>query len=172
MHDDGPMRELSQNDLDWFAARLSIAVHDTNREFRMSAYELKEALRGTPGAENLTISTAPNGNQIVSVAGKTVEVGPMATNEEITAALANPFATIGTTDMSITGFQPGSIKAAIDAAQLAARERQAQSMAKLAAAGAKAASVADAIDQVSARMEREADDALQELAAFTNGGPA
>src|ERR1700738_1087143 len=29
------MRSLSENDLQWFAARLSIAVYDTNREHRL-----------------------------------------------------------------------------------------------------------------------------------------
>lgn len=138
----------------------------------MSAYELREALRGTPGAETITIRTAENGNQIVTMAGKTFEFWPMATNDEISAALANPFIRTGDTNMSITGFQPGAVRAAIEAAQQGARDRQAQAMAKLAAAGVKAAGVADAIDQVSAQMEQEADDALAELAQFTNGGPA
>lgn len=70
--------------------------------------------------------------------------------------------------MSITGLQAGAVKAAIQAA----KDRQAQSLTKLAGAASKVVSVSDAMDQVSTTMEKEADDALQELAQFTNGGPA
>lgn len=169
--------------LDLIALRLAIAAYRDRREMAayklqrrnhpdMSAYELREAMRPFPGSESLTIRTAENGNQIVTMAGKDYEFWPMATNEEIMATLANPFIRTGETNMSITGFQPGAVKAAIEAAQQGARDRQAQAMAKLVAAGAKAAGVADAIDQVSAQIEKEADDALAELAQFTNGGPA
>lgn len=137
----------------------------------MSAHELKEDLRGMPGIEDLTISLAPNGNQLVTVAGKTVEVGPMASNDEIAAALQNPFIKTENARMSITGFQPGAIKAAIDAAKQSSQDQLNQAMAKLAAAQTKAQSVPDAINQVALKMEKEADDALQELAQFTNGGP-
>ena len=74
--------------------------------------------------------------------------------------------------MSITGFQPGAIRAAIDAAKQKSQGDLAAAMAKLAEAQTKAATVPDAINQVAAMMAKEADDALQELATFTNGGPA
>jgi len=57
----------------------------------MSALELREALKDVPGSESLTISYAPSGNQIIHVGEKQVEVSPMASNEEIRAALQNPF---------------------------------------------------------------------------------
>jgi hypothetical protein len=168
--------------LDLMTLRLAIARYRDRRtmsyqlqrrnHLAMSAYELREALRGTPGAETISVLTAANGNQIVNMAGKTYEFWPMATNDEISAALANPFIRTGDTNMSITGFQPGAVKAAIDAARQRARDGQAKSMERLAAAGAKAAGVNDAIDQISSQIEREADDALAELAQFTNGGPA
>jgi hypothetical protein len=170
--------------LDLIALRLAIATYRDRRSMsayqlqrrnhrNMAVFELRQALSGTPGAESLTIDTAANGNQIVSMAGQTYEFWPMATNAEIIETLTNPFIQAGETNsMSITGFQPGAVKAAIEAAQQSARDRQAQAMAKLAAAGMKAAGVADAIDQVSARIEKEADEALAELAQFTNGGPA
>lgn len=46
--------------------------------------------------------------------------------------------------MSITGFEPGAIQAKLDAA----------------------------IEKIAAQIEKEADDALQEFAVHTNGGPA
>lgn len=73
--------------------------------------------------------------------------------------------------MSITGFQPGAIKAAINAAKQKSQDQLTAAMQKLADAQTKAQSVPDAIHQVAAQMEKEADDALQELATFTNGGP-
>jgi hypothetical protein len=83
---------LNQNDLDWFAARLSIAVYDVNRiSPEMSVLELKAALRDIVGSDQLTISYAPNGNQLIEIDGRTIEVGPMASNDEIRVALQNPF---------------------------------------------------------------------------------
>lgn len=74
-------------------------------------------------------------------------------------------------DMSITGFQPGAIKAAIEAAKKNSQDQLSAAMTKLAAAQTKASTVPEAINQVAKAMEKEADDALQELAQFTNGGP-
>ncbi|MET3964922.1 hypothetical protein [Bradyrhizobium sp. S3.9.1] len=56
----------------------------------MSALELKEALKDIAGKEQLTVSYAANGNQIITVGDKSVEVGPMASNDEIRLALQNP----------------------------------------------------------------------------------
>ena len=57
----------------------------------MSSNELKQALRHISGAENLTINYAPGtGNLLVTVADRTVEVHPAASNAEIAAAFANP----------------------------------------------------------------------------------
>jgi hypothetical protein len=54
----------------------------------MSVQELKDALG--PEATNLTITYAANGNQILHVGDKQIEVGPMASNDEIKAAIQNP----------------------------------------------------------------------------------
>lgn len=56
----------------------------------MSVQDLKDALRDIPGIEGLTITYAPNGNQVLTVGAKSVEVGPMASNDEIRLALQNP----------------------------------------------------------------------------------
>lgn len=138
----------------------------------MSAFELREALKDVAGAQDLTISRATNGNQVIHLGDKALEVSPTASNDEIIAALQNPFIRTENTKMSITGFQPGAIKAAIDAAKQNSQDKLSAAMAKLAAAQTKAQSVPDAINEVAAKMEKEADDALQELATFTNGGPA
>lgn len=57
----------------------------------MGAYDLKQALRHLPGADHLTIEHRGNGNQVISIGARQVEVGPMATNEDIERALSNPF---------------------------------------------------------------------------------
>jgi hypothetical protein len=94
---------LNQNDLDWFAARLSIAVYDVNRITpEMSAYELQAALKDITGSEQLTISYAQNGNQLIHIGDRTVEVGPMASNDEIRLALQNPFIRTENTKMSVS----------------------------------------------------------------------
>jgi len=164
--------QLSQNDLDWLAARLSIAVHETKRLTpEMSVQELKDALKDIPGIDGMTVAYASNGNQIIHIGDKSIEVSPMASNDEIRLALQNPFIRTENTKVSITGFQPGAIRAAIDAAKQNSQTQLSAAMAKLQAAQAKAQTVPDAINQVAAKMEKEADDALQELATFTNGGP-
>ena len=90
--------ELSQNDLDWYAARLAIAVHETRRlSPEMAMWELKQAF---PGLQ--TISLAKNGNQILHFADRDLEVGPMASNAEIAAALKNPFIRTENTRLTVS----------------------------------------------------------------------
>lgn len=96
------MTALSANDLAWFAARLSIAVYDVRNNPQMSVYELREALRGTKGIEDLTLTTAPNGNQIIAIDGKKLEFSPMASNDEIIAALQNPFIPTRNTRLTVS----------------------------------------------------------------------
>lgn len=92
--------------------------------------------------------------------------------EEITMsdALQNPFD--GSKPMSITGFKPGSIRAALDAAKSKAEAELTEAMGSLAEAQTKAAEVPAAIKQVADQIKKEAADALAEFAQFTNGGPA
>jgi hypothetical protein len=80
------MRTLSENDLRWFAARLLIAIEDTRKFGGMSVHELKQALRAVPGAESLTLGYAPNGDELVTIDGRTVAVSPGASNAEIALA--------------------------------------------------------------------------------------
>lgn len=74
--------------------------------------------------------------------------------------------------MTLTGYQPGAIKAAIEKAKQEAQSKVSEAMAKLAAAHIKATEeVPAAIKTYAAKIEKEASDAIQELAEFDNGGP-
>lgn len=70
----------------------------------MSVLELKYALRDVSGIDSLTISYAVNGNQILNLGDLAVEVSPMASNEEIRAALGKP--TIPTRNTKVTVTTP------------------------------------------------------------------
>lgn len=88
---------LTQNDLDWFAARLSIAVYDTNREYRRKmAAEVKglaETVRQAKQAIARASSVAQRvNNSAASLAGTMQQVEEMtkqldSANAELTAAL-------------------------------------------------------------------------------------
>lgn len=134
----------------------------------MSVYDLKQALRHIPDIDSLTISLARNGNQILTTNSRSVEVNPMASTEEIERALTNPWAK-DTTKMS--GFEPGSIKAKLEALKHKAQEARLSCLAKLDEAGTKHDAVNAEIERIAAEASKEADDALQEFAQFTNGGP-
>jgi hypothetical protein len=160
-------------DLDWFAARLAIAVHETRRLTpEMSVYELKAAFRGIEGSEALTVSYAPNGNQLINIGDKTLEVGPMASNDEIRLALQNPFIRTENTKMSISGYEPGAIRDKLNALKVKGKQRRDQAIAKLEEAGMKHEYVSEEIERVAGQIEKEADAAIAEFAEFTNGGPA
>jgi hypothetical protein len=153
---------LSQNDLDWLAARLSIAVYDVNRiSPEMSVLELKAALSDIPGADSMTIGYAPNGNQLITVDGKTVEVGPMASNDEIRLALQNPFIRTENTKIMTIADQ---LKAA--RAQLAEARQGASN------AVAESADASRVVLQEAQKVLKEAADLRAEVAELTNGGPA
>jgi hypothetical protein len=165
---------LNQNDLDWFAARLSIAVYDVNRiSPEMSVLELKAALRDIVGSDQLTISYAPNGNQLIEIDGRTIEVGPMASNDEIRVALQNPFIRTENTKMSITGLQSGAFQEKLAEMRQKIANAQAQGLSKIdGVVTAGTAKLDEAAQGAAAKAQKEIDDALQEFATMTNGGPA
>jgi hypothetical protein len=138
----------------------------------MSVLELRAALKGIEGAEYLTMSYGPGGQQLIHVADKTIEVGPMASNEEIRLALENPFIRTENTRMSISGYEPGSIRARMEALKKAGKDRRDQAIAKLDEAGKKHEAVSEEIERVAGQIEKEADAAFAEFSEFTNGGPA
>ena len=161
---------LNQNEMDWFAARLAIAVYDVNRITpEMSVLELKAALKGVEGAETLTMSYAPNGNQLFHIGDKTLEVGPMASNEEIKLAALNPFIKTENTRMSISGYEPGVIRDKLNSLKTSGKARRDAAIAKLEDAGKKHEQVSDEIERVASQIEKEADAAIAEFAEFTNG---
>jgi len=69
----------------------------------MSVKDLRHALQDIPGGDGLTVSYAPSGNQVITIGDKSVEVGPMASNDEIRLALQNPFIRTENTKVSVTG---------------------------------------------------------------------
>ena len=166
---------MTPHDLDWFAARLSIAVYDVNRTTpEMSVLETGAALRGrgVEGAETLTMNYAPNGNQLFQIGDKVLEVGPMASLDEIATALQNPFIRTENTKMSISGYEPGAIRAKLDALKKDGKARRDAAIAKLDDAGKKHEEVSAEIERVAGQIEKEADAAIAEFSEFTNGGPA
>jgi len=139
----------------------------------MLIHDMREALKDIPGYEDLEIEYEPNGHQKLHIDGKVLEVGPMASNAEIRAALQNPFIrTENTKIMSISGYEPGSIKAKLEALKVAGKQRRDAALAKLDDAGKKHEAVSAEIETIAKQIEKEADDAIQEFAQFTNGAPA
>lgn len=185
------MRNISENDLRWFAARLSIAVEDTKRFGGMSVHELKQALRAIPGAESLTLGYAPNGDELVTIAGRTVTVRPGASNEEIELAFRDPAMstpnvtvtplpapvayapapiTRTTAAMSITGAAPATLSVKDLIANSRALVQSAHD--KLTTNAAKVAQAAAALDGLGDSLGKEGDDLLAMIGQFTNGAPA
>ena len=162
---------MNANDLEWLAARLLIAVYDTNRESEaMSVQALKSALADIPGSQELTINYAPNGNQLITIDGKTLEVGPMASNDEIRLALQNPFVRTENTKMAIT--DAGKLATSIKDRIQAAKDRVAAVSANTDNALKKLNDAADTGDKIAKQIEAEADDLHAQLGQFSNGGPA
>lgn len=152
------------------AVELSRAVYELSRERRMSVFELRKALRDIPGSNDLTLGYAEGGKQVVTIGDRSVEVPPMASHEEIRAALQSPFVT-ESPRMTISGYEPGSIRERLNALKERGRQRRDAALSKLDQAGKKHEAVSEEIEKVAAQIEKEADDALQEFAAFSNGGP-
>lgn len=174
---------ISENDLRWFAARLSIAVEDTKRFGGMSVHELKQALKDVPGVESLTMGYTFDGNALVTIAGRTVEVSPTVSNEEIALAFRESNVTLippvafavaptKVKTMSITGAA---------GATLSIKDIISKSRATVQAAHAKLTTNADKVTQAAAALDslgddlgKEGDDLLAMIGQFKNdlGGTA
>lgn len=74
--------------------------------------------------------------------------------------------------MSISGYQPGAIRNRLNALKEQGRKRREEAISKLDDAGKKHEAVSAEIERVAVQLEKEADDALQEFAEFSNGSPA
>ena len=73
--------------------------------------------------------------------------------------------------MSVSGYEPGSIKAMMEAIKQRGKERRDQALSKLEGAGQKHEAVSEEIERIATMLEKEADDALQEFAGTTNRAP-
>jgi hypothetical protein len=143
----------------------------------MSVLELKAALRDIAGSDQLTISYAPNGNQLIEIDGKTIEVGPMASNAEIEAALKNPFIPTANTKITMNPIDRlkdklakaagvgGRVAAKIEAKADALIAREGQLEAKADQAFAPHEAIVDSADVV-------LDDIESSLNQLSNGGPS
>lgn len=161
---------LTQSDFEGLIGPIILTEFEGRTLNPMSVQELKEALG--PEATNLTITYAANGNQILHVGDKIIEIGPMASTDEIRAAIQNPTIPTANTKMSISGYEPGSIRAKLEALKTAGKNRRDAALGKLDEAGSKHEAVSAEIEVIAKAIEKEADDALAEFAQFTNGGPA
>ncbi len=182
------MSDFSENDLRWFAAQRWIAFEDTREFGGMSVHELKQALRDIPGAESLTLAYAPNGNELVTIAGHTVEVSPHASAAEIALAFQTPNVTvtpvppvdyapaptIGTKTMSTPnpGSFAASIRAMLDQGRAGVEKAKADGLAQVSAAVNKMNDAKDATAKVSASIaasiHSEVADVMAELGQFSN----
>ena len=145
----------------------------------MSANDLREAFKGIiPGSENLTVSYAANGNQIIHVGDKSIEVGAMASNDDIIAAIRNAdrLPNVAFTaerqkapSMSVTGasYVTGSIADKLKSV----RAKIEAGSAKMDQAIAKMDQAATAHSQLADTVSGEADALLAELGQFTNSPP-
>lgn len=73
--------------------------------------------------------------------------------------------------MSVSGYEPGSIRAKLEALKTAGKNRRDAALAKLDEAGKKHEAVSAEIETIAGQIEKEADDALAEFAQFSNGAP-
>lgn len=126
-------------------------------------WELVDEMNDLPGVLSMSIGHT---KRFLHLADRTVEVPLTATADEIRAALQDK------TTMSITGLQSGAFQAKLAEMKQKIAEAQNQGLAKVEAAQSQAAAkVSAAIDGVVAKVDKEVEDALQEFAQFTNGGP-
>ena len=155
----------------------------------MSVQDLKLALKHLPGSEGLTVTYAPKtGDMLVTIAGRTVEVRPAASNAEIAAAFANPtvptantavltaatlpaprlapITQVSTPKMSITG----AVNAGMTIKDLIANSRVSVKAAhdKLIANAGKVQDAAAALDGLGDDLGSEADDLMSMIGQFKN----
>ncbi len=140
----------------------------------MLIHEMREALKGIPGYESLTIDYHDDGTQTLTLGDKVLQVGPMASNDEIRAALRNP--TVPTQNTKVTMASPlqgfgqklSKLKhdTEFDATKLAARVDALA--ARKDAAMAKSTKYLDGHEQDIVDIEKF----VTEVEQATNGGPA
>lgn len=176
---------ISESDLRWFAAQAWIVFDGTKRYGGMSVHELKHALAAVPGVETLTLNYAPNGNELVTIAGRTVEMSPGTSNADIAAAFVGtplpPPVTYAaapqtTRTKSMTTPNPGSfvagIRAMMDEARAGVAQARADGLARVGDAVGKLndakAATAHVAGTMAKTIEDEAADVMAELGQISN----
>ncbi|MDB5607804.1 MAG: hypothetical protein JWP25_4704 [Bradyrhizobium sp.] len=143
--------------------RLELAVYDTNEEIkmklfdtrRMSKQELTKALDDGDKEAGTTERQTSWDGQILKV--DWVPREPIAQE---------------TQPMSITGLQSGAFQAKLAEMRQKMADSQNQALAKIDGAVTDGAAKVDAaVEGVKAKVNKEVEDALQEFATVTNGGP-
>ncbi len=130
---------------------------------------LKELLPGV----NFALDYAPNGNEVITVGDERFEISPAASDDEIKIRIANPFIPTANIQMSITGLQSGAFQAKLAEMRQKIADKQAQALAKIDGTVTDGlARLEAAADGATAKAHKEIEDALQEFAEHTNGGPA
>lgn len=160
---------LSQSDLEGLIAPIILKEFAGRTLTNMSFMGLKEQF------PELTGLTYHNGNQVLHVGDRQIEISPMASNEEIRAALQNPWIPTRNTkvSMSITGLQQGAFAAKLADLKKKMSDKQNAGIAQIdSAITAAAQKVDDAVAGVNAKIDAEVSNSLQEFAQFTNGGPS
>ena len=162
----------------------------------MSVHEMRQALSAIPGAESLTVSLAEDGSgdEVVTIAGRSVRVRPGASHEEIALAFREPamstpnvtvtplpapvaYAPTPTrTNRMTTNPAPGgfaaSLRAMMDEARAGVEQARADGLAKVGEAvqrlnDAKAAT-AHVAGKMAATIEDEAAAVVSELGQISN----
>jgi hypothetical protein len=183
---------FTDSDLKWFAARLSIAVHETNREYSMGiGGDLKARLSAIPGIEEAT-SDIEGGQRVFKISGKTIAVGRFAFDNEIEQAIRKAFGMsdeIHTTELPAVplivaapepvveapkpagkpipasgGYQPGSLKALLQGL----RDRNQMVMSETVEKVQKAHKALDQVAQIGNDAEATAQAILSEIGQFSN----
>ncbi len=141
-----------------------------DRAFRKARrMHLKELLPGV----NFVLDYAPNGHEVITVGEQRFEITPAASDDEIRVRIANPFIPTENIQMSITGLQSGAFQAKLAEMRQKIADKQTQALAKIDGTVSDGlAKLEAAADGAATKAQKEIDDALQEFAEHTNGGPA
>lgn len=136
---------------------------------------LRQILNNISGVESLTVTESQDRQRMtIEIGGRTADVPVEATDNEIRAAFRlPPIDYAETPSMSVTGLQSGAFQAKLAEMRAKMANKQTEALGKIdAAVTAGGAQMDDAVNGVTAKVDKEIADALQEFSFTTNGGPA
>jgi hypothetical protein len=159
---------VTKRDLDWVAARLLPDIYDIRQrdKYNRVTGHLKNLLREVDTPEmNIRLRELSEWRE------------KQAEEKQNTVAPAINLAPAPKTEvlrsMSITGLQGGAFQAALTQLKQRMADKQNSAVASIAAGMAAGESKIDAaVSGVTAKIDAEVSEALQEFSTFTNGGPA